>query len=236
MKRIVINRKLLVVLLVFAPAILYSQTKKAAREAFLNYVDKKYDLSFRDYSELVKYGSADAFNILAEHYYYGFGVSKNQDIALDYYKKAADKDDRSSQSRICEILYERDPEKNPVIQSDMYKYSRMYCTNFEWESSSGMQEDIAYGCMFLCYQNGWGVTKNQILADAWLAYGAWNESFHCQDTFCEKYNINGNYNSDEEETVLLNTFFKNLYVTVSPYLPEDNSVENHYFKEFIEVL
>lgn len=211
------------------------EIKKESRLALMHYLDKNYSESLNDYTQLLKYKDPEFYSILAQHYQYGLGTAKNLDKAIEYYRLAANKGDKLSQAELCEFYYDEEIE-DVTQQENLYKYSRMYCTNLEWESSSNYSKDQARYALYLCYKNGWGTEVNDILADMWLAFAAYNDSMFAQDEFCAKYNIDGNYDSDEEEIALAYTYFRSGYNTIAEYIRDDFSTEAEYFKLFYQMI
>ena len=213
-----------------------AQIKKESRIAAMHYMDKNYTESLKDYTNLSKYKNPDDLSVLAQHYHYGLGTTKNLAKAIEYYQLAADKGDKLSQAELCEIYYDDEKIDDIQQQKNLYKYSRMFSTNFEWDSSTGITEDKARYALYLCYKNGWGTAKNDVLAEMWLAYAAFNDAMYAQETFSEKYNINDDYDSDEEEIAFLNTFLKHVYKTISEYIKDDHSIEADYFRMYYNMI
>ena len=213
-----------------------AQIKKETRIAAMHYMDKNYTESLKDYTNLSKYKNPDDLSVLAQHYHYGLGTTKNLAKAIEYYQLAANKGDKMSQAELCEIYYDDEKIDDAQQQKNLYKYSRMFSTNFEWDSSTGITEDKARYALYLCYKNGWGTAKDDVLAEMWLAFAAFNDAMYAQDTFCKKYNINGDYDSDEEEMALLNTYFKHVYKTIFEYIKDDHSIEADYFRMYYNAI
>lgn len=212
------------------------EIKKESRLALMHYLDKNYKESFNDYTQLIKYKDPEFYSILALHYHYGLGTIENLDKAIEYYKLAANKGDKTSQAELCQFYYNNEKIEHTEWQNNLYKYSRMFSTNFEWDSSSGRTEDLARYALYLCYKNGWGTKANPVLADMWLAFSAFNDSMFAQDEFCEKYNISGAYNSHEEEIALAYTYFRHGYNTIAEYMQDDFSIEAEYLRLFYQLI
>lgn len=225
-------KKLILLLFVLIPALINAQIKREREIAFMHYLDQKYSESFKEYSYLAQFGNSVDLEFLAQHYHYGFGTEQNIEMAKKFYKMAADLGEELSQAQICELIYDNIENASDQQKSELYKYSRMFCTNFNYSSSTNMTDDNARYSLYLCYKNGWGVQKNPLLADIWLAFAAYNDAMKAQDEFCSIYGIDGDYDSDEEEQALLFTYFKHLYKKAQPYIQEDKSVEACYFKIF----
>ena len=213
-----------------------AQVKKESRIAFMHYIDKNYSESFKEYSRLLKYNDPEFISILAQHYDYGLGTEKNRAKAIEYYKLAANKGDKLSQAEVCIYNYDDENIEDIQQQKDLYKYSRMYCTNFEWDDTGNSTDDKALYALYLCYKNGWGTAPNATLADMWLAYAAFNESSDAEDTFCEIYNIDDDYDTDKEDIAYYNTFFKHVYKTISEYIKDDHSIEADYFRMYYNLI
>lgn len=228
---------LIILLLSMAYVASNAQYKKESRMAFMHYLDENYSESFKEYTQLLKYNVRDNIASLAHHYDYGLGTEKNKAKAIEYYKIAADRGDMESQERMCIYNYDDESIEDIQQQKDLYKYSRMYCTNFEWDDDANSTDSWARYALYLCYKNGWGTPKNAILADMWLAYAAFNWSSDAEDTFCEIYNINeDDYNSEEEEIAYYNTFLKHVYKTISEYIKDDHSTEADYFRMYYNMI
>lgn len=230
------KKTIIILLLSMAYVTSIAQIKKESRIAFMHYIDKNYSESFKEYSQLVRYNDPEFYSILAQHYDYGLGIERNRSKAIEYYKLAADKGDKLSQAEVCVYNYDDESIENLQQQKDLYKYSRMYCTNLEWDDTANSTDGKARYALYLCYKNGWGTSKNEVLAEMWLANAAFNESSYAEDTFCEKYNIEDDYDSDEEEIAYYNNFFKHVYKTISEYIKDDYSVEADYFRMYYNLI
>ena len=214
-----------------------AQFKRESRMAYLHYLDKNYSESFKEYTQLLKYNDLDHIAILAQHYNYGLGTEANKAKAIEYYTIAANRGDRMSQQKLCVYNFDDESIEDLQQQKDLYKYSRMYCTNFEFDDTGNSSDNMARYALYLCYKNGWGTPKNAILADMWLAYAAFNGSTDAEDTFCEIYNINeDDYNSEAEEFAFYCTFFKHAYKIISEYIKDDHSVEADYFRMYYNMI
>lgn len=225
-------KKIFVLLLVLIPSLTYGQIKREREIAEMHFMDEKYLESFKEYSHLAQFGNSGDLEMLALHYHYGYGIERDINMAKKYYKMAADLDEKLSQAQICEFICDNITNANEKQKADLYKYSRMYSTNFEYSSSTGTTDDIARYALYLCYTNGWGIPANPLLADIWLAFAAYNDSMDAQDEFCSKYGIDGNYDSDEEELALILTYYRHLYDKIFPFIKDDNSIEASFFKSY----
>lgn len=207
-----------------------AQTEKERKWAMMHYMDHNYTESFKEYSHLAQYMDPDDLCSLAQHFHYGYGTERDMNKAIVYYKMAADLGDKLSQAELCEYYFDDEEIDNEQQKKDLYKYSRMFCTNFEYSNSTNSTDDQARFALYLCYKNGWGTLKNPLLADIWLAFAAYNDSMYAQDEFCSIYGLNSDYDSDAEELALAFAYFKHLYEKIPKFIRDDNSVESRFFK------
>ena len=225
-------KKLFVLLLVLIPSLTYAQIKREREIAFMHFLDKEYSESFKEYSRLAQFGNSEDLESLAQHYHYGYGTERDINLAIMYYKMAANKGEELSQAQLCEFYSNGIATATEQQKRDLYKYSRMFSSNLHYSSSTNSTDDNARYSLYLCYKNGWGTHKNPLLADIWLTFAACNDAMKAQDEFCSIYGLDGNYNTDEEETALMHYYIQHLYEKIQPYIQNDKSVEATYFKIF----
>lgn len=209
--------------------VMNAQTKEERKWAWMHYEDHNFTESFKEYSHLSQFQDPDDLFNLAQHYLYGEGTERDRNKALYYFKMAADRGHSSAQLEVCDLLDDEEPFESEQQKKDLYKYCRMYCTNFEYTDYTSSATEKAWYSLYKCYKNGWGTQKDLLLADIWLSFGAFYDSMDSQDEFCSLYGIDGNYDSDLEELALSFTYFRHLYETIQPYIQDDNSIESQFF-------
>lgn len=203
----------------------FCQTQKASDRAYLHYEDGDYDKSFKEYNELVKYDNAEDYYFLAIHYDYGYGVEKNSDAAIRNFRLAADKGDKISQANLSEFYAKKNDYTN------LYRYSRMYCTNTDYRSFQNITDDDAKFNLYLCYKNGWGTVKNERLADLWLSFAAADECDDAMDEYCKNHGLNiDDFDSDQAYEHLERMCFKHLYESAKYIVERDSTVESEVFE------
>ena len=123
----------------------FSKNKKEQKEGF-NYT-----------KQAAEAGLPTAMGNLANCYYYGKGTRKDKRLAKEWYQKASDLGMDTSTMQLGVIYHEEG--------NDDKAFSL-----FLKAAENGYSE--AMGWVAACYNNGYGVTKNQQIAHTWLKRAA----------------------------------------------------------------
>ena len=109
-------------------------------------------------------GSADGQSALGTCYYFGNGVSKDDEQAIVWYTLAAEQGDASSQSQLGMLYY------------DGYNIPQDYNKSFEWYTKAAIQGHAeAQYYMSVLYAFGRGVSKDLVEAYAWAILADLND-------------------------------------------------------------
>lgn len=154
-----------------------------------NGVIRNYEKAFEIYDQAAKKGSARAQYYLAEMYFYGLGVEKDDVVGYQFYKKAAENGDSVACNRLGVIFdsgetvpqnystafswYKKSAEKGYMWGQynlgDMYYDGRGcekdYSQAVLWFQKAADQDlPNAHNKLGICYDNGYGVQENDAKA------------------------------------------------------------------------
>ncbi|MBQ3014913.1 MAG: sel1 repeat family protein [Clostridia bacterium] len=199
------------------------QATEYYKQAKTYYNQKQYDKAFRLFLDAEKYGEPDAYYMLGEHYYYGYGVAQNRTKACDYYNLAAERGDTSAMVDLGIIYESSHPDTSfkwrrraiaagdnrPALDlAKMYfdgkGTSRNYNeakTLFEKVAKDGNAEANAY--LGYIHENGLSVPKNEQLAVEYYKKGLsidWAKKAH--DKLFHKLDEERRDNEIEEQLAL----------------------------------
>ncbi len=201
--------------------------------------EKKYVESLKELKQLFPYMPSQAGFLLGEQYFYGQGTEKNVSEAIKYYTKSGEEGHPISQQTLG-VYYDKEKESMPELA---YYWNRKASTNPE-----GVDCHDAGPCMYnlaTYYLQGIGTSKNKLLAELWISLSAFLEYAAAEDYLEETYNIDSNWNTEEEELLYNKLVFEHFYTLLAPYLSDETieglSVKSYYcllksdFTSFVKV-
>lgn len=113
-----------------------------------------------NYQEALKYINAaveqncpKAYKLMGDIYYYGLGMTEDNNKAAEWYTKASDAGDTSACTQLAEMYI-----RGVGVTEDKYKGYILYKKAADVDDVNGL------GGLGLCYENGYGITKNTITA------------------------------------------------------------------------
>lgn len=219
----------------FAPLLSVSSQKKmdayeiiALRNRAMAHVkEKKYVESLKELKQLFPYMPSQAGFLLGEQYFYGQGTEKNVSEAIYYYTKSGEEGHPISQQTLG-VYYNKEKELSPDLA---YYWNRKASTN-----PDGVDCHDAGPCMYnlaTYYLQGIGTTKNKLLAELWIALSAFMEYAAAEDYLEETYNIDSDWNTEDEELQYNKLVFEHFFTLLIPYLSEETietlSVKSYYY-------
>ena len=224
---------LLLALIVPSPYI-FSQKKMdafeiiALRNRAIGHVkEEKYVESLNEFKQLYPYMPSLAGFFLGEQYFYGQGTDINIFEAIKYYTQSGEDGHPISQQKLG-VYYDKEKEQNPDLA---YYWNRKAAKN-----PLGVDCHDAGPCMFnlaTYYLQGIGTSKNKLLAELWIFLSAILEYGAAEDYLDENYNIDSDWNTDEEELQYNKLVFEQFFILLTPYLSEETiealSIKSYYY-------
>ena len=182
---------------------------------------KDYTNSHKYFQKLLPYLPTEAGFYLGEQYYYGLGVQANTDKAIRYYTIAANEGEPVSQQKLG--LYFFRNELDIRDESLAYHWNKTASNN-----PDAVDCDDAGECTYnlaICYLKGIGTNKNKDLGEIWMSMSAILDFGKAQDYIEQKYNIQLDGETDEEEQANQKKLLNHFYHLILPKLQNDLSME-----------
>jgi len=121
-------------------------------------------------------GDANAQAQLGEKYLLGEGVAKDYDLALLWYRKAAEQNNPKGQLGMAALYFNG----NGVV--------RDYVEAFQWfHKAADLGDTKGLSALGMCYKNGWGVEKDLIGAFSWYLKAAQNGDADAEENVGSMY-------------------------------------------------
>ena len=179
----------------------YKKADITADEAYKKGYDclkeKSYDWAKFCLERAINLGSKDAMLIYAEWLYWGDGITKDYDKAIDILSKLGEENNNKYAQKMLALIYRENKGVAPDVKKEMY-----------WVAKSAENGDVdsqirlAYG-----YQNGIGVKKNKKLAFAMYEKAAEQGN---QEAIKELIYCYANGNGVKKEVAYSVVYFKKL--------------------------
>lgn len=158
------------------------EDQKAFEPAFQTakekYANEQYQAAFADFKHLAEKGYAPAQLEMVAMLLEGKGVRRNEPLAVEHLKKAAEKGNATAQVRLGQAYY----------SGNLTTIAQDYHTALKWFNAAAEQKNAeAQYQLGKMFQNGWGTRQNNNTAKEWFGKACDNGS----QAGCERYKALG---------------------------------------------
>lgn len=220
---------LLIAIFVFAFSAFSNSLSKKDRDKLLSKAAKydekgKYDKASECWIQLLNDEPFFAGFFLGRYYDYGLGMPRDIDKAIYYYEFSAKAGDFESQYRLGELLFDQDSIKRDDKKA--FHWNMIAATN-PLGANSKFERDISISMYNLarCFKDGIGIKKNQDLYDIWLALSAYLDLRGAQEEVSERYAINIDQDTPEQEEALSYTLLEHFCGLILKHIGNESDIE-----------